>query len=92
MPRPAKTGTAKTNGATLGFEATLGREPADTFHHDLHPDLRADYVLANPPFNISDWGGKRLREDQRCGWDTAPWPSLRRSTSAPTPNGTAARR
>ena len=33
----------------------------DTFHHDLHPDLKADFILANPPFNICDWGGERLR-------------------------------
>lgn len=44
------------NLAIRGFAADLGKEPADTFHRDQHPDLRADYVLANPPFNISDWG------------------------------------
>ncbi len=37
----------------------------DTFHSDRHPDLKADFILANPPFNISDWGGERLREDKR---------------------------
>jgi len=37
----------------------------DTFHHDRHPDLKADFILANPPFNISDWGGERLRGDLR---------------------------
>ena len=37
----------------------------DSFHNDRHPDLRADYILANPPFNVSDWGGDRLRDDQR---------------------------
>ena len=35
------------------------------FHNDRHPDLKADYILANPPFNVSDWGGARLREDHR---------------------------
>ena len=43
------------NLAIRGIEADLGPEAADTFHKDLHPDLRADYILANPPFNISDW-------------------------------------
>ncbi|MHC2584175.1 type I restriction enzyme M protein [Bradyrhizobium diazoefficiens] len=53
------------NLAIRGFAADLGKEPADTFHRNQHPDLRADYVLANPPFNISDWGGERLAEDRR---------------------------
>jgi type I restriction enzyme M protein len=56
---------AKMNLAIRGIEANLGPEHADTFHRDLHPDLRADYILANPPFNISVWGGERLREDRR---------------------------
>ena len=41
--------------ALRGIEADFGPEHADTFRRDLHPDLRADYVLANPPFNDSDW-------------------------------------
>ena len=45
----------------------------DTFHNDRHPDLKADYILANPPFNISDWGGERLRDDQR--WQYGPPPA-----------------
>jgi type I restriction enzyme M protein len=53
------------NLAIRSFAADLGKEPADTFHRDQHPDLRADYVLANPPFNISDWGGERLADDRR---------------------------
>lgn len=53
------------NLAIRGFAADLGKEPADTFHRDQHPDLRADYVLANPPFNVSDWGGERLADDRR---------------------------
>ncbi len=52
---------AKMNLALRGIEANLGAQHADSFHHDLHPDLRADYLLANPPFNDSDWGGERLR-------------------------------
>ena len=45
---------------------------ADTFHNDLHTDLKADFVLANPPFNVSDWGGDRLREDARWKYGTPP--------------------
>jgi type I restriction enzyme M protein len=60
------------NLAIRGFAADLGKEPADTFHRDQHPDLRADYVLANPPFNISDWGGERLTEDRRWAHGTPP--------------------
>ena len=44
----------------------------DTFHHDLHPDLKADYVLANPPFNDSDWRGELLREDKRWDYGVPP--------------------
>ncbi len=60
------------NLAIRGFSADLGKEPADTFHRDQHPDLRADVVLANPPFNISDWGGERLLEDRRWAYGTPP--------------------
>ena len=56
---------AKMNLAIRGIDNDLGAENADSFHRDLHPDLKADYVLANPPFNDSDWGGERLREDKR---------------------------
>jgi type I restriction enzyme M protein len=56
---------AKMNLAIRGIDNNLGPYHADTFHNDLHPDLRADYILANPPFNVSDWGGERLREDAR---------------------------
>jgi type I restriction enzyme M protein len=60
------------NLAIRGFAADLGKEPADTFHRDQHPDLRADYVLANPPFNISDWGGDRLTDDKRWKYGIPP--------------------
>ncbi len=53
------------NLAIRGMDFNLGKEPADSFHRDQHPDLRADYVLANPPFNVSDWGGERLVDDKR---------------------------
>src|SRR5450432_1123984 len=52
------------NLALRGIEADLGPEHADTFRRDLHPDLRADYVLANPPFNDSDW----FRKDDDVRW------------------------
>ncbi len=60
------------NLAIRGMDFNLGKEPADTFHRDQHPDLRADYVLANPPFNISDWGGERLLDDKRWTHGTPP--------------------
>ncbi len=56
---------AKMNLAIRGITSDLGKENADSFHRDLHPDLKADFILANPPFNMSDWGGDRLREDKR---------------------------
>ena len=49
-----------------------GPEHADSFHRDLHPDLKADYVLANPPFNDSDWRGELLRDDKRWQFGTPP--------------------
>jgi type I restriction-modification system DNA methylase subunit len=51
------------NLAIRSIEGNLGLEPADSFHRDLHKDLKTDYILANPPFNMSDWSGDRLRED-----------------------------
>ena len=60
------------NLAIRGMDFNLGKEPADTFHRDQHPDLRADFVLANPPFNISDWGGDRLLDDKRWTHGTPP--------------------
>ncbi|MGH7744322.1 MAG: type I restriction-modification system subunit M [Candidatus Dormibacteria bacterium] len=56
---------AKMNLAIRGLEANIGPHNADTFHNDLHKDLKADFILANPAFNMSDWGGQRLREDAR---------------------------
>lgn len=63
---------AKMNLAIRGLDANLGAENADTFHRDQHKDLKADYVLANPPFNDSDWGGDRLREDVRWKFGVPP--------------------
>jgi len=56
---------AKMNLAIRGIDANLGPENADSFHRNQHKDLKADYILANPPFNDSDWGGDRLRDDVR---------------------------
>src|SRR5438874_2433017 len=63
---------AQMNLAIRGIEADLGGEHADSFHRDLHPDLKADFVLANPPFNDSDWGGDRLRDDKRWQYGAPP--------------------
>ncbi len=63
---------ARMNLAIRGIEADLGPRWADTFHDDLHPNLKADYILANPPFNISDWGGEQLREDPRWAYGVPP--------------------
>ncbi|WP_058868181.1 class I SAM-dependent DNA methyltransferase [Chloracidobacterium thermophilum] len=63
---------AKMNLAIRGIEGNLGKEHADTFHRDLHPDLKADFVLANPPFNDSDWGGELLKDDKRWKFGTPP--------------------
>src|SRR5712691_9359028 len=51
---------AKMNLALRGIDGNLGSENADSFHRDLHKDMKADYILAKPPFNDSDWGGERL--------------------------------
>ena len=63
---------AKMNLAIRGIESDLGPRWGDSFHEDLHPDLKADFILANPPFNISDWGGDQLREDPRWKYGVPP--------------------
>ncbi|MFQ5603397.1 MAG: type I restriction-modification system subunit M [bacterium] len=63
---------AKMNLAIRGIDANLGPHHADSFHNDLHKDLRADFILANPPFNMSDWGGERVREDARWRYGIPP--------------------
>mgnify|MGYP000053032031 CR=1 FL=1 len=63
---------AKMNLAIRGIDSNLGKEHADTFHRDLHPDLKADYILANPPFNDSDWRGELLKEDKRWKYGVPP--------------------
>jgi type I restriction enzyme M protein len=61
---------AKMNLAIRGIEGQIAH--GDTFHNDRHPDLKADYILANPPFNVSDWGGERLRDDKRWRFGAPP--------------------
>jgi len=61
---------AKMNLAVRGIEGQIAH--GDTFHDDKFPDLKADFILANPPFNVSDWGGERLRDDQRWKYGTPP--------------------
>ena len=61
---------AKMNLALRGIDGQIAH--GDTFHNDRHPDLKADFILANPPFNISDWGGERLREDKRWQFGKPP--------------------
>ena len=63
---------AKMNLAVRGIEGNLGPEWADSFHADAHPDLRADFVIANPFFNDSKWGGERLKNDIRWKYGTPP--------------------
>ncbi len=63
---------AKMNLALRGIDANLGPQWGDSFRNDLHPDLRADFILANPPFNISRWGGETLRDDVRWKYGVPP--------------------
>ena len=61
---------AKMNLAIRGIEGQIAH--GDSFHNDRHPDLKADFILANPPFNISDWGGERLADDKRWQYGVPP--------------------
>lgn len=63
---------AKMNLALRGIEADMGSHSADSFTEDLHKDLRADYVIANPPFNVSDWWDAKLGDDPRWKYGTPP--------------------
>jgi len=61
---------AKMNLAIRGIDAKI--ELGDTFHNDKHKDLKADYIIANPPFNISDWGGEQLQDSHLWKYGTPP--------------------
>lgn len=63
---------AKMNLAVRGIDADIRWNNEGSFHKDELKDLRADYILANPPFNVSDWGGERLREDARWKFGVPP--------------------
>ena len=61
---------AKMNLAIRGIGGQIAH--GDSFHNDRHPDLKADFILANPPFNVSDWGGERLGADKRWRYGVPP--------------------
>ena len=61
---------AKMNLAIRGIDGRIAQ--GDSFHNDRHPDLKADFILANPPFNVKDWGGERLAEDKRWQYGVPP--------------------
>lgn len=63
---------AKMNMAVRGIDADIRWNNDGSFHADEHKDLKADFILANPPFNISDWGGERLRDDVRWKFGAPP--------------------
>ena len=63
---------AHMNVAIRGLEANLGKSYADTFFDDQHPTLKADFIMANPPFNLSDWGADKLEKDQRWKYGIPP--------------------
>ena len=63
---------AQMNLAIRGIDADLGKYNADTFFNDCHPTLRADYIMANPPFNLSNWGADKLTGDVRWQYGMPP--------------------
>ena len=63
---------AHMNIAIRGLEANLGQSAADTFFYDQHPTLKADFIMANPPFNLSDWGADKLQNDKRWKYGIPP--------------------
>ena len=63
---------AQMNLAIRGIDADLGKYNADTFFNDCHPTMRADYIMANPPFNLSGWGAEKLADDVRWQYGLPP--------------------
>ena len=61
---------ARMNLAIRGIEGQIAH--GDSFHNDRYPDLKADFILANPPFNVKDWGGDRVADDQRWQYGIPP--------------------
>jgi type I restriction enzyme M protein len=89
---PTTVKLAKMNLAIRGIDANI--QFGDTFTNDLHPDLKADYIIANPPFNISDWKGEQLRDDKRWKYGIPPtgnanYAWLQHFIHKLSPNGTA---
>lgn len=85
---------AKMNMAVRGIDADIKWNNEGSFHKDELPDLKADFILANPPFNVSDWGGDRLREDVRWKYGVPPvgnanYAWLQHIVHHLAPNGTA---
>lgn len=63
---------AAMNMVIRGLDFNFGKEPADSFSRDLHPDLRADFVMSNPPFNMKEWWDGKLENDARWKYGTPP--------------------
>ena len=63
---------AKMNMAIRGIDANFGSYHADTFFNDLHKTLKADFIMANPPFNLSNWGQEKLKDDVRWKYGLPP--------------------
>lgn len=63
---------AKMNMVIRGIDADFGPYHADTFFHDIHSTLKADFIMANPPFNLSNWGQDKLQEDKRWKYGLPP--------------------
>ena len=89
---PTTVKLAKMNLAIRGIDANI--QFGDTFTNDLHPDLKADFIIANPPFNISDWKGEQLRDDKRWKYGIPPtgnanYAWLQHFIHKLSPNGTA---
>lgn len=63
---------AKMNMAIRGIDANFGERHEDTFFNDLHPTLKADFIMANPPFNLSNWGQDKLKDDKRWEYGLPP--------------------
>ena len=84
----------KMNLAIRGIDGNIGQRDADTFTNDLHKRLKADYIMANPPFNMKDWGANRLQEDVRWRYGMPPannanYAWIQHIVSKLSPNGMA---
>lgn len=85
---------AKMNLAIRGIDNNLGKTHADTFHNDQHKGLKADFILANPPFNADEWGQERVLDDYRWKYGIPPkgnanYAWIQHMVSKLAPSGTA---